>query len=550
MNNRINFEEELLLQIKAKKNLIWINTKQEEETILRIRNAVNTLSSNSSTYTWSATDGLCRTDTANNGITYESIEDTFSLLDLADNIKSVLESTYINSDIVYILKDFDVELTKNTLAARILKDIEEIPSAKYVTIIVLATSHNEIPKSIDNLFYMIDYEVPTVEEIETTVRVFISEFNVSLTDMQIKNISKHMYGYYRKEILMLLNLSMLRYGSITDDIIKEAKIKAIKESGVLEYREPTAKLENVGGNDNFKKWIEIVEASRTDEAKEYGIEPYKGYIAVGVPGASKTYTAEALAGRWDIPFVKLEMSNIVNRYHGGTESNMLKALNVVKSCAPCVLLIDEIEKGLGGYASSNKVDGGATARAFEALLTFLNDNRDVFVVMTCNDFSQLPPELSRAGRLDAIWYFSFPTYDERREIFRIHLNKYVKNRKEDYTSDDDMIRLIAKDTKFFTGAEIESIVKNAVNISFMNKLRGTGDSIISYGILKEAKNNVVPVALSSIEKIKQLEAWSIGRALRANKDIREDNEEDSIISNNSSNPNTIKFPAFNINKRK
>lgn len=202
---------------------------------------------------------------------------------------------------------------------------------------------------------------------------------------------------------------------------------------------------------------------------------------------------------------------------------MYKALNLVKSCAPCVLLIDEVEKALGGYKSSNSSDSGAIARAFGLVLEFLNDNDNgVFVVMTSNDVSQLPPELTRAGRLDAIWYFTLPTLEERIQIFNIHLNKTGK------IVPETTIREIAKATDKYTGAEIELIVKSALRRAYLEKVKTGEDKGITYDILLKAVNDVIPIAVSSKEQILGLERWAQNRALFANGDSKKQEEQRKI----------------------
>lgn len=189
---------------------------------------------------------------------------------------------------------------------------------------------------------------------------------------------------------------------------------------------------------------------------------------------------------------------------------MYKALNIVKSCSPCILLIDEVEKALGGYKSSNSSDSGAIARAFGLVLDFLNDNDGVFVVMTSNDVSQLPPELTRAGRLDAIWYFTLPTLEERKQIFNIHLNKVNQH------VSDDIISEIAILTKDYTGAEIELIVKSALRRAYLNKVKTGVDEGITLSTLQQAIKDVIPIAVSSKEQITGLQRWAQNRALFAN----------------------------------
>lgn len=178
--------------------------------------------------------------------------------------------------------------------------------------------------------------------------------------------------------------------------------------------------------------------------------------------------------------------------------------------------------------SSNASDSGAIARAFGLVLQFLNDNNNgVFVVMTSNDVSQLPPELTRAGRLDAIFYFTLPTLEERKEIFKIHFKRINKE------VSDDIIDKVAKDTEQYTGAEIELIVNSALRRAYLNKLKTDTDEGITYDILSKAIKDVVPISISSKEQILGLERWAKGRALFANKDSKIDEHKEATNINNA-----------------
>lgn len=200
----------------------------------------------------------------------------------------------------------------------------------------------------------------------------------------------------------------------------------------------------------------------------------------------------------------------MNKLVGESEKKIDQAFRIAKACAPCVFLFDEVEKALSGTRSSNASDAGTTSRVFSTVLKFLNDNNNgVFVVMTSNDVTQLPPELTRSGRLDAMWYFSLPTEEERKDIFRIHLGKTGKEIPE------SVIEAAAKATVNYTGAEIKDIVKQAMWKAYkrfhddkVNTL--TEDDVVS------AAREIIPIFRSSQEKIAYLESWANGRARYTN----------------------------------
>lgn len=502
------FHDDLLNLLKARQPGIWVRTSEEKEAVLAIKNAIDATETYENIYTWSMNEGIKQIVSDGGTMRYEIIDKQPSLMKLNELIQESNDSRFAKSR-VWVLKDFHLSLTAPA-AIRIIRDLKESPIAKYTPIIIISPS-NEIPLELQASFKLIEYEVPSEESIKEMVTLWCEEKRQTLTDEELSLLAKRFYGFTRSEILNMLNLSIVQYGLIDLDIINKKKIENINSSGVLDYKTPTASLDNVGGNDKFKKWIKTVEACMTEDAREYGIPAPKGYLSVGIPGTSKSFTAEALAGKWQVPFIKLNMAKINSRFAGETERNMHKALNLVKSCAPCVLLIDEVEKALGGYKSSNSSDSGAIARAFGLVLEFLNDNDNgVFVVMTSNDVSQLPPELTRAGRLDATWFFGLPTLEERKQIFEIHLNKVNQSLNK------EEIDKIALYTEKYTGAEIELIVKSALRKAYMLKVEEGIDDGITYEILKESADDVIPISKSSKEQILALERWANDRALYAN----------------------------------
>lgn len=504
------FFDNLLNLLKAREPGIWITTSEEKEVMVNIKNALDSIEEYDDIYTYSMAEGINKlTSTEEDNIQYENIEPTGSLGAFKNEFLQSNDASLEKSR-VWILKDYHLLLNNNVSAIRIIRDLKESPVAKYTPIIIISPT-NEVPLELKKLFRVINYDTPNVEEIEELLDLWTADKRLLLEIEEMKNIAKRLFGFTRSEIISMLNISFIKYGKIDIDIINEKKVEEINTSGVLDYKMPRANLDQVGGNDKFKEWVNVVEVSMTEEAREYGVPCPKGYLSVGIPGTSKSFSAEALAGKWNVPFIKLNMAKITSRYAGETERNMAKALNLVKSCAPCVFLIDEVEKALGGYKSSNASDSGAIARAFGNVLEFLNDNDNgVFVIMTSNDVSQLPPELTRAGRLDAIWFFGLPTKEEREQILDIHIKKIGKE------VDESVIKTIANEMDRYTGAEIELVVKSAIRRAYLEKVKTGEDKGLSLDILRKSYMEVVPIAKSSARQIASLEQWAEEKALHAN----------------------------------
>ena len=227
-----------------------------------------------------------------------------------------------------------------------------------------------------------------------------------------------------------------------------------------------------------------------DIAKKFGRKPPKGYMAVGIPGAGKSAIAEAFAGEMKVPLLVFDMSKIMNRMVGESEKGIAKALETAANCSPCVLLLDEVEKALGGYASSATTDSGVTDRIVGALCSWMQDNEDVFIIMTSNNAAKLPPEFTRSGRLESTWFFGFPTKEERAEILNVQLKKVGKE------LTDEQKQIIIEITDHYTGAEIEQGIQNALGYSFEDYLEGGSDELTD-AQLSKGFNDVIPIYRSS-----------------------------------------------------
>jgi SpoVK/Ycf46/Vps4 family AAA+-type ATPase len=173
---------------------------------------------------------------------------------------------------------------------------------------------------------------------------------------------------------------------------------------------------------------------------------------------------------------------------GQSEQQTKQALRIVDAMAPCVVMLDEVEKSLSGVGSTG--DSGVSSRLFGTLLTWLNDHEsDVFVVCTCNDISKLPPEFSRAERFDGVFFIDLPAKAERETIWRLYLEKFQLDGRQRLPDDTD-----------WTGAEIRSCCRLAALLDVP---------------LAAAAQNVVPVSRTAAESVDRLRTWASGRCLSA-----------------------------------
>jgi len=224
-------------------------------------------------------------------------------------------------------------------------------------------------------------------------------------------------------------------------------------------------------------------------------------LLLGVQGCGKSLSAKAVAGLWHLPLLRLDVGSVFSGVVGSSEQNMRRAMRLSESISPCILWLDELEKGFSGTQSSSFSDAGTTSRVFGSFVTWLQEKTEpVFVIATANDITTLPPELMRKGRFDEIFFIDLPSAPEREEIFRIHLAK----RKRDPDGFD--LAALAEASVGFSGSEIEQAVISALYDAF-----DAGREVTQADLLA-AIQDTVPLSETRREDIEALREWANDRA--------------------------------------
>ena len=265
---------------------------------------------------------------------------------------------------------------------------------------------------------------------------------------------------------------------------------------------------DVGGLDGLKKWLDEKKAlfspEKRDELRAKGLRPPRGILLVGVPGCGKSLSAKSISANWKLPLYRLDFATVQGSFIGQSEQQLEDALTTAENVSPCILWIDEIEKGLSGAGSSN--DGGVSTRMVGQFLFWLQEcKKQVFVVATANDVSMLPSELLRRGRFDELFFIDLPTADERRDILSLYMRKYLQL---DFSG--PFADKIVEITEGFTGADLESTVRDLAYRSIANE-----SFVLDEECIMAAFNNVVPLSQTSPEKIEAIRNWGKERAVPA-----------------------------------
>ena len=331
-----------------------------------------------------------------------------------------------------------------------------------------------IPDTLQKDITICNFPLPTLKEISAKLNNMITQNTKvksdTLTQEDKERLCKAALGLTLQEAENAFALAMVNDGTISIDdlkIIMDEKMQVIKKTGILEFVSTNLSIDDIGGLDNLKSWLKKRNNSWSENAKKYCIPAPKGVLITGVPGCGKSLTAKAMSAIWQLPLLRLDLGKIFSGLVGSSEENMRRAIATAEAVAPSILWVDEIEKGLSGVNSGG--DSGVTSRIFGQFLTWMQEKEaPVFVIATANNINNLPPELMRKGRFDEIFFVDIPTFNERVEIFRLHLKKRLKDKEvaQKVPVTDEVCKKLASLTEGFIGAEIEQVVISALYEAF------------------------------------------------------------------------------------
>jgi len=339
--------------------------------------------------------------------------------------------------------------------------------------IIVISSANP-PEDIAHLFYVHEDTYPSLEELTDILYHMHSSTNGEIVDSaKTKDIARSGLGLTESKFINLSLLSVLECGTIDSAYIYSAKMADVKKNGILEILKPKITFDNIGGLDNIKNVIfkNLYFWNNPQEAEKFGIQPIRRLLTVGIPGTGKSAICEATANALGLDLARTGVSQVMNSFIGQSEANMRAVFQQIKAMAPLCVWIDEFGRDMSGGQSSSHVDGGTTDRVHGEFLTGLQELPDnVFLMCAANQLNHLRPEMLRAERFDKIFFVGLPSFEERIEIIKIYLpeNNY------DYQA-------VAHATKYFTGAEIKSLIKE-VNFNVVSTYHRsvTDKDIISY----------------------------------------------------------------------
>jgi ATP-dependent 26S proteasome regulatory subunit len=377
-----------------------------------------------------------------------------------------------------------------------------------------------IPPDLEKEVTIVDFPLPSEDEIRAVLDKMVEtnaaaggRVRIDLDSLGRERLVKAALGLTLNEAENAYARSMVNDGVLDAadvDVVLEEKRQTIRKSGLLEFVNVDVSLDDVGGLQNLKRWLSKREGSWLDQAAAYGLPAPRGVLITGVPGCGKSLTAKAIAAAWELPLLRLDIGRVFAGLVGSSEQNMRTAIRTAEAIAPCVLWIDEIEKGFSGVGGAGG-DGGTSSRVFGSFLTWMQEKtKPVFVMATANNINALPPEFLRKGRFDEIFFVDLPTRAERRQIWELHVAKRVRGEAAGVVSNDaTALETLADQTEGYSGAEIEQAVIIGLFDAFADRRS------LTLADLERAVANMVPLSVTQAEQIAAIREWAALRAVAA-----------------------------------
>jgi ATP-dependent 26S proteasome regulatory subunit len=515
----------LKILIDSSTPIVVVETVEEVHAVRLVRAACASL--NLAAFEWSIASGLtrCGNDGGNallaEGTVYSGPSGTGhdstdigakAIYNSREPVQVLGNLEGISVDAAFILKDFHRHMDDPVVVRR-LRDVGQKFSQNRRTVIITAPSL-VIPPELASLVEFLKLPLPDRQRLrqiidEMIVRVGKTRtLRRNLDSAGLDAMANNLRGLSEEEAERAVSQALVTRHGLTPEIVTDvlqAKKELLRRSEMLDFVEVSDTLSAVGGLENLKTWLAQRQGTWEDAAREFGLEPPRGVIILGVQGCGKSMCARAIAGEWKIPLVKFDTAAIFDKYIGETEKRIQKVFQVAEGLAPCVLWIDELEKVFAGSGpDSASSDAGVSSRLLGAFLSWMQDRKaPVFVAATCNNVSALPPELIRKGRFDELFFVDLPNPAERKQIFAIQLTKRKRN-PLDFDLD-----LVAASARGYSGAEIEASIQAAMYAAFSSRSTLTTQSLV------QALQATVPLSTTRAEEIEALRDWAGKRAVRA-----------------------------------
>lgn len=504
--------------LEAHYPILYLTTFEYSRTKQKINGILNSLKGEVCKHEWDCVNGLRLID--EQGKVDSILIDDEPIIEPESVLKYALSKDKSKKDI-FILNDFNDNIEEKNVKFYIRTLSEK---ARYTnTYIIILSAVYKLPIELEKYVTVVNIPLPDRIDLTKTLAHVEKESNITISSSLRNRLIDAALGMTTMEADLAFCLAVVKDSLKESSVgtVSSEKEQIIRKSGILDYFPKNESLKDVGGMENLKEWLLKRQKAYDKKAREWGLQEPKGLLLLGVPGCGKSLTAKSIASCWEMPLLRLDIGKVFQGLVGSSEDNIRKAISTAEAVAPCVLWIDEIEKGLSGVQSSGATDGGVTSRIFSTILTWMQEKTSpVFVVATANNINLLPPELLRKGRFDEIFFVDLPSFEERKNIFSIHLCK------RNQLPDNFAMEAIARESEGFNGAEIEECVKESM---FDAYLSNPESPILTTKFIIDSIKKTVPLSVTMKEQISSLRHWASTRAKNASMNYTIEPKEQTIL---------------------
>ena len=400
----MNFREEFNLSIRARCAVLYVTTREEERLLSVVKDCAAELE-NMRVVSWDFASGFDVGVAVGKG-------NPIAVLDF-------IAKEPADTPILYVLKDFHRFLEDN-MVCRMVKNLAAQLKPQQKSILIVSPVY-KVPEELTSSVSVLEFQLPTLPELREYITNITQNVVVDMDKERFEQFVRAFQGLTISTVKTILSKALARSGKISLDdlqLVLEEKKQVIRKTQVLEFFNAEETMGSIGGMDVLKSWIVTRGMAFSEQAQQFGLPYPKGVLIVGIQGTGKSLCAKAISQQWHMPLLRLDVGRLMGSYVGESEARTREMIQIAEAMAPCVLWIDEVDKGFAGIGGVQG-DSGAQARVFGSLITWMQEKKSpVFIVATANNIEQLPPEFMRKGRFDEIFFVNLPTEKERVEIFR------------------------------------------------------------------------------------------------------------------------------------
>ena len=482
---------QLDLLLRSRSSILWIPTREEERLETLVREAARRLGDRL-LMRWDFVSGLDAPSNRCGEAARNPMAALAGFAGLGEDQPAIL-----------LLLDFH-RYVEDAAISRRLRNLARELRSKPRTLVIAAPGLN-LPPELEDCVSVLELPLPGREEIERLLNGIAMASGHGLDADQLELLSRSCSGLPEERVRQVAARALAQRGCLgaedLDDILEE-KRQAIRRTQLLEYCDSDRGIEAIGGLAVLKDWLERRRRAFSSEARSYGLPHPKGVLLIGPQGTGKSLTAKAIARSWSMPLLRLDVGRLFAGLVGASEARTRDMIRTAEAMAPCVLWIDEIDKGFG---IDSRSDGGTSQRVLASLLTWMAEKQSpVFVVATANGIEHLPTELLRKGRFDEIFLLDLPDRAERIEILQLQLVRLREGRRDQLD-----LSAVADACGGFSGAELEQTLIEAMYLSFSEGRE------LAQGDLISAARQLVPLSRTAREQLEQLKQWAAGGRARS-----------------------------------